>query len=79
MKKKVIVYSTPNCPYCIMAKNFLKQYSIEFEEINVLENKEAATELIKKTGQNGVPVIEVGNDIIIGFNKEELKKKLNIK
>lgn len=75
---KVKVYSTPACPYCTMAKEFLKENKIKFEEIDVSKNREAATEMVQKSGQMGVPVIMIDDKIIIGFDKEELKKALDI-
>ena len=75
---KLKVYSTSMCPYCVMAKDFLKEHNIEFEDINVQEDHKAANEMIEKSGQTGVPVIEVDGEIIIGFDKEKLKKALNL-
>jgi len=74
----VKVYSTAWCVYCKMAKDFLKENNIKFEDINVQENPEAAAEMIEKTGQTGVPVIEIDGKIVIGFNIEEIKKVLKI-
>ncbi|MFH1256349.1 MAG: glutaredoxin family protein [Candidatus Diapherotrites archaeon] len=75
---EVIVYSTPTCPYCIMAKDYLKEKGIAFKDVNVAQDKKAAEEMIQKSGQQGVPVIDVAGQIIIGFDKEALKKALNI-
>lgn len=75
---KVKVYSTPTCPWCHRAMEFLKELKVEFEDINVAENKEAAQEMIDKSGQRGVPVIEIDGEIIIGFNPDEIKKALKI-
>ena len=75
----VKVYSTSVCPYCIMAKTFLKQHNIEFEEVNVQEDQNAAKEMMEKSGQMGVPVLDINGKIIVGFNKEEIKKALDIK
>lgn len=75
----VIVYSTPTCPYCTMAKNFLKDNSIKFKEIDVSRDIQKAREMVEKSGQMGVPVIEIDDKIIVGFNKEEIKKALGIK
>ena len=72
----VKVYSTPTCPYCHMAKDFLKENGIDFEDINVAANPDLARELIEKSGQSGVPVIDVNGQIIVGFDKEALKKAL---
>jgi len=77
-KPKVTVYSTPSCPYCHMAKDFLKQNKIAFEDIDVSKDRKKAQEMIEKSGQMGVPVIEVGDKIILGFSKEELRKALKL-
>ena len=79
MGKSVMVYSTPTCPFCIRAKQFLKDNSIQFEDIDVSENHEKAQEMIKKTGQMGVPVLEIGGEIIVGFDKDKIKEALDIK
>jgi glutaredoxin 3 len=76
---KVKVYSTPTCPYCYMAKDFLKQNNIPFEDINVAEDHDAAHEMIEKSGQMGVPVIDINGKIIVGFDREGIKKALGIK
>jgi len=76
--KQVIVYSTPTCPYCDMAKAFLKQNNIPYKEINVAEDRKAASEMIEKSGQMGVPVIEIDGKIIIGFDRNAIKKELNL-
>ncbi|PJE69504.1 MAG: NrdH-redoxin [Candidatus Staskawiczbacteria bacterium CG10_big_fil_rev_8_21_14_0_10_38_10] len=73
------VYITPYCPYCVTLKNFLKQQNIEFEEVNVLDDEAAKEEMIKKSGQYGVPVVEIDGEIIIGFDKERILKVLKIK
>lgn len=75
---KVRVFSTSFCPYCKMAKDFLKEKNIPFEEINVQENQEAARDMIEKSGQVGVPVIEIDGQMVIGFNVESIKKLLKI-
>lgn len=76
---KVKIYSTPTCFYCKKAKEFLKENKIEYEEFNVAEDESAREEMIEKSGQMGVPVIMIGNRIIIGFDKEELKAALDLK
>jgi glutaredoxin 3 len=75
----VKLFTTPICPYCFTLKNFLKEHNIEFEEINVAENRQAAEEMIRKSGQMGVPVIEINGEIVVGFNKEKISELLNIK
>ena len=80
---KVKVYSTPTCPYCVTAKDFLKEKGIEFEDLDVSTNETARNEMIEKSGQMGVPVISVGEDehatIIVGFDQPKLEAALNIK
>ena len=78
MNKKVTVYSTSTCPYCMRTKQFLKDNSIEFEDIDVSANQQKAQEMIEKSGQMGVPVLDVNGEIIIGFDEEAIKKALNI-
>ncbi len=74
----VTVYSTPTCPYCHMAKDFLKANKVEFADINVAVDSNAAKEMIKKSGQNGVPVLDLNGKIIIGFDKDAIKKALKL-
>ena len=78
MAKNVTVYSTPTCPFCIRAKQFLKDNNIQFEDIDVSENHEKAQEMIKKSGQMGVPVLEVEDKIIVGFDKDKIKEALGL-
>jgi len=73
---KVTVYSTTTCPYCVMAKNWLKEKKIEYDDINVGIDQEKAREMIKKSGQMGVPVLDVAGEIIIGFDKPKIEKAL---
>jgi len=75
----VKIYTTKVCPYCQMAKQFLRQNKIEFEEIDVSENEEAANEMIEKSGQTGVPVLDINGKIIVGFNVKAIKEALNLK
>ncbi len=73
---KAKIYTTSVCPYCTMAKEYLKEKGVEVEEINVENNPEAAREMIDKSGQMGVPVIEINGRIIIGFNKNAIDEAL---
>jgi glutaredoxin 3 len=75
---KVKVYSTPTCPWCHRAKEFLNEIKVEFEDINVAEDQKAAEEMVDKSGQRGVPVIEIDGEIIIGFNPDAIKKALKM-
>ncbi len=72
------VYSTPTCPFCKRAKDFLKQNSFAFEDLNVAESEEARTEMINKSGQMTVPVLDIDGEIIVGFEVEKIKKALKI-
>jgi len=71
---KIKVYSTPSCPYCHLTKEFLKENNIEFEDIDVSKDENALMEMINKSGQMGVPVIDIDGEIIIGFNRAEIER-----
>jgi len=75
----VKIYTTNFCPYCEMAKEFLKENNVEFEEINVENDHKAAQEMVEKSGQRGVPVIDINGEIIVGFNRKRIKEVLKIK
>ncbi|HLD57232.1 MAG TPA: glutaredoxin family protein [archaeon] len=75
----VLVYSTSTCPWCHKAMDFLKENKIKFTEVNVQEHPEKAEEVVQKSGQMGVPVIDVDGKIIVGFNERALRQALNIK
>ncbi len=74
----VIVYSTPTCPWCSKAKSYLKSNNIDFIEKDVSVDQEAAIEMIEKSGQRGVPVIDINGNIIIGFDKEGIDSSLGL-
>ncbi len=76
---KVKIYSTPTCSYCTMAKGFLLENNIEFTEYDVAEDEKARKEMVEKSGQMGVPVIDIDGKIIIGFDQEAMKEALGIK
>ena len=76
-KKKVVVYSTPTCPYCKRLKHYLDQKGISYVEHNVDEDKKAAQEVMRKTKQMGVPVIVVDDEIVVGFDQTLLDKLLS--
>jgi glutaredoxin-like YruB-family protein len=75
----VKIFTTPMCPYCHTLKEFLKEKGIEFEEIDVSKNKKAREEMVKKSGQMGVPVVEIDGQIVVGFDKEKICKLLGIR
>ena len=76
---QIKVYSTSACPYCVTLKAYLDEKGFKYEDINVTENKEAAQEMIDKSGQMGVPVSDIGGEIVIGFDKEKINQLLGIK
>jgi len=73
---KIKIYSTPTCPFCIQAKDYLKEKGEKFTDYNVAEDKDKAEEMQKKSGQLGVPVIVIGDEVIIGFDKHKIDKAL---
>lgn len=75
---KVRLFTSPACPYCYTLKEFLKENKIAFEEIDVSKDEKAAQEMIERTGQMGVPVIEIDGEIVVGFDKEKISKILKL-
>ncbi len=72
----ITIYTTSVCPYCDMAKKYFKENNVKFKEINVSLNPKAAQEMVEKSGQMGVPVIDIDGQIIVGFNKPALERIL---
>ncbi|MBI4895547.1 MAG: glutaredoxin family protein [Candidatus Aenigmarchaeota archaeon] len=72
----VTVYSTNTCPYCDMAKKWLKDHDVTFVEKNVQEDDDAAEEMISKSGQTGVPVLDINGEILVGYNPNKMKQLL---
>ena len=77
--KSVTIYSTPTCVYCRMAKEFFKKNGISYTEYDVASDMARRQEMVEKSGQMGVPVISVGNEIIVGFDEPRLRELLKIK
>lgn len=77
--KKIRIYSTPTCVYCKMAKDFFKKNNITYEDFNVAEDEKAREEMVEKSHQLGVPVIDIDGEIYVGFNRAELEKALGLK
>lgn len=78
MEKRVTVYSTATCPYCIRAKQFLKDNNISYQDYDVSSDQGKADEMISKSGQMGVPVLDIDGEIIVGFDKERIKEVLGL-
>lgn len=73
----VTLYSTPSCGYCRLAKEWLKAHNVRFEEYNVAADPHRADEMVRKSGQMGVPVLDVNGRIILGFNAPEIERALH--
>lgn len=78
-KHNVTVYSTKTCPWCDRLKDYLKEKHVDFKVIDVGSNQEKAEEMVKKSGQMGVPVTDIDGAIIVGFDKEAVDKALGLK
>lgn len=76
--KMVEIYSTPTCHFCHMAKDWLTQKGVPYVDYNVAENMDKRKEMVEITGQLGVPVIKIENDVMVGFNPDHMAKLLNI-
>lgn len=79
MQKKVTIYSTPTCHFCKAAKAFFKENNIEYTDYDVASNAEKRTEMLEKSGQMGVPVIFIGDEMTVGFDENKMKGLLDIK
>lgn len=76
-KKKVVIYASKTCPWCKKTKEFFKANKVKYTEKDVA-NKKNAQEMIKKSGQTGVPVIDIGGEIVIGYDEAKLKRELGL-
>ncbi len=76
--KQVIVYSTPTCHFCKLAKAFFDENSVEYTDYNVAEDQDKAKEMVEKSGQMGVPVIFIGEEMTIGFDEARIRELLEM-
>lgn len=76
--KNVTIYTTPTCGYCHMAKEFFKEHGVTYKEINVASDMEAQQDMIKKSGQMGVPVIDIDGTIVVGYSPDKLSALLGL-
>jgi glutaredoxin-like YruB-family protein len=76
---KVIVFSTPTCTYCNAAKRYFRQKGIHFKDVDVSRDPAAARDMVRRSGQQGVPVIDIGGKIVVGFNQPKINQLLGIK
>jgi len=79
MSNKIVkIYSTPSCHYCVIAKDFFKEKGVNYEDYNVAVDLDKRKEMVDKSGQMGVPVIDIAGDIVVGFDEEQISKLLGI-
>ncbi len=78
MEHQVTVYTTPTCPWCQMVKRYLDARGIPYTEIDVSADYNAAMEMIRKSGQTGVPVVEIDGEIVVGFDRERIDQLLGL-
>lgn len=76
--KSVIIYTTPTCTYCHLLKDWFKQNNVVYAEYDLSQDAVKRDEIVKKTGQMAVPIVEIGNDIVIGFDKSKLSELLGL-
>lgn len=75
----VIIYSTPTCPYCVYARQFFDKNNIEYKYVDVSRDRESAMEMVRKSGQMGVPVIDINGQITVGYQPEVFARQLGLK
>jgi glutaredoxin-like YruB-family protein len=75
---RVIVFSTPTCTYCNMAKKYFRQNRVRFRDVDVSRDQAAARDMVRRSGQMGVPVIDIGGKIIVGFDKPKINQLLGL-
>lgn len=76
--QEVKVYTTPSCPYCQRVKSFLEEKNIEYSEIDVAQDAQKRQEVVEKTGQLGIPVTQIGDEFIVGFDPNKISQLLGI-
>lgn len=76
---KVLVFSTPTCSYCNLAKKYFREKGIKFTDVDVSRDQAAARDMVRRSGQMGVPVIDIGGKIIVGFDRPKINSLLGIK
>lgn len=78
MAKKITIYSTPTCPYCKMLKTYLGEHNVAYTDFDVSSDSKRAEEMIQKSGQMGVPVIDIDGELIIGFDQKRVAELAGI-
>jgi len=75
---RVIVFSTPTCSFCNMAKQYFRQKGVKFKDVDVSRDPTAARDMVRRSGQQGVPVIDIGGKIVVGFDRGKIEKYLRL-
>ena len=78
MAHRIIIFTTPSCPWCRKTKQYLKDRGFSFKEVNLLQYKSAIKDVQRMTGQTGVPVVVINNHPVVGFNKSKIDRLLGI-
>lgn len=76
---RVLIFTTPTCAFCNQAKRYFREKGIKFKDIDVSRDAAAARDMIRRSGQQGVPVIDIGGKIIVGFDRQKINQLLGIK
>ncbi|MCS6993588.1 MAG: NrdH-redoxin [Anaerolineales bacterium] len=75
---RVIIFTTPTCTYCNMAKKYFRDKGVKFKDVDVSRDAAAARDMVRRSGQQGVPVIDIGGKIIVGFDRSRIDKYLGL-
>lgn len=75
---RVIIFTTPSCSFCRSAKKYLRQQGVRFKDVDVSRDAAAARDMVKRSGQQGVPVLDIGGKIVVGFDRPKIDKLLGI-
>lgn len=78
-KKRVIVFSTPSCSFCNAAKHYFRSKGVAFKDVDVSRDHAAARDMVRRSGQSGVPVIDIGGRIVVGFDRPKIDRYLGLK
>ncbi|MGC9529483.1 MAG: glutaredoxin family protein [Candidatus Bipolaricaulaceae bacterium] len=78
VEHEVTVYTTPTCPWCQAAKRYLEDHGIPFQEVDVASNYEAAMDMVRRSGQQGVPVVEIDGEMVVGFDRRRIDDLLGL-
>jgi len=75
---RVIIFSTPSCSFCNMAKKYFREKGVKFRDVDVSRDAAAARDMVRRSGQSGVPVIDIGGKVIVGFDRPKINRLLGI-